>query len=125
MKAVEMGRVEGVVWGSVTSQFWFAGPVAAVLPSHHKARGEQGSNQAAPKTEKPSCVFTRAAVTTKRRYLSSAIYFKRLKGINREVRPHRLAPVCWEEEQLSELFAAVRCLAYGPSNPCADPQEGR
>lgn len=105
MKAVEVGRLVGVVLNSADSH---SRPVVAppVPPCFLTVRGEQAadSDRTGPKTEKPSCVFTRAAVITKRRYLSLAIYFKRLKGINREVRPHRLAPVCWEEEQLSELL---------------------
>jgi hypothetical protein len=105
MKAVEVGRLVGVVLNSANSH---SRPDAAppVSPDFHAVRGEQDadSQKAGPKTEKPSCVFTRAAVITKRRYVSLAIYFKRLKGINREVRPHRLASVCWEEEQLSELL---------------------
>jgi hypothetical protein len=36
-----------------------------------------------------------------------AIYVKRLKILNREYRSHRLAPVWWEEEQLSELVPPV------------------
>ena len=121
MKAVEVGRTVGVVLDPVISQSWFAGPLAPVFPDHHKVRDERRSKQVSPKTEKPSCGFTRAAVSTKRRYLSSAIYFKRLKGINREVRPHRLAPVCWEEEQLSELLPPFVAWPVDLATPVPSP----
>lgn len=60
-------------------------------------------NAMGPKTAKPPWLSTRAARIRKQGWLSLAIYVKRLKNLNREVRSHRLAPVCWEEEQLSEL----------------------
>jgi hypothetical protein len=59
-------------------------------------------NAIAPNTAKPPWLSTRAAKIRKQGWLSLAIYVKRLKNLNREVRSHRLAPVCWEEEQLSE-----------------------
>jgi len=55
-----------------------------------------------PKTAKPPCLTTRAARIRKRGCLSLSIYVKRLNNPNRGVRSHRLAPVCWEEEQPSE-----------------------
>jgi hypothetical protein len=125
MKAIEVGRAVGDVLDSETLQFALAGQLATAFPGHPRPLGEWGSKMTAPETEKPPCVFTRATVTTRRRYLSWATYFKRMKGINREVSPHRLAPVCWEEEQPSELFAAVCCLVWRHSNPCADLLTGR
>jgi hypothetical protein len=125
MKAIEVGRAVGDVLDSETLQFALAGLKATAFPGHLRALRERGLNLTPLKTEKPPCVFTRATVTTRRSYLSWAIYFKRMKGINREVSPHRLAPVCWEEEQPSELFAAVCCLVWRHSNPCADLLTGR
>ena len=60
-----------------------------------------------PNTAKPPRLSTGAANIRKRGWLSLAIYVKRLKILNREYRSHRLAPVWWEEEQLSELVPPV------------------
>ena len=66
------------------------------------AAGRAGGLPTRPETAKPPWLSTRAARIPKRGWLSLAIYVKRLKYFNREVRSHRLAPVCWEEKQPSE-----------------------
>jgi hypothetical protein len=61
----------------------------------------------APNTAKPPRLSTGAATILKQGWLSLSIYVKRLKNLNREYKSHRLAPVCWEEEQLSESVPPV------------------
>ena len=60
-----------------------------------------------PQYGKAPVVVHEGCQDPKRGWLSLARYAKRLKNLNRKYRSHRLAPVWWEEEQLSELVPPV------------------